>query len=129
MALDATSRVAQQLTYALLAAQFALVGALDAVSARVVTHLVVVIGLDVVPVHLADTAQYMRRLGAVVVAYRTVAYLYAAKLIQFLLQLGDIFFLELTHEYLLRPGGPAWILAGVVQVLDTLVKHLLVDAQ
>ena len=77
MALDAALRVAQQYLHAFLAAQLLLVAALHAQFADVVAGPVIVVGLDVLGVHLAHVAQDVGGYGAGVLAYAAFLYVEA----------------------------------------------------
>ena len=113
-ALNTAVGVAQQNLHALLAAQLALVAALDAALADVVAGLVVVVVLDVGGRHLGHVAQDVGGVGVLVLPDAAPLDVEAREAVHLLLEHGELLVGELAHENLLGEARVAGVARAVL---------------
>ena len=122
--LDTSVGIAQEDFDALLAAEFLLIGTLDALDADEVAAAVVVVVLDVAPGDLRHVAQHVRRHVVGVLPGGAPLDVESGEAEELLLEDGELLGRQLAEEDLFGVGGIAGIDGAVLDVLHPLAEEL-----
>ena len=127
--LYSSARITEQNLHTLHASKFLFVMLLNTQLSDVVARLVVVIFLDVAFRNLAHITQYMGCIRIGIFSHASLLHIEARESEHFFLEYAEVLVRQLRHEKLLRISGISRILTAVLDILHSLFKSLLGDAQ